>query len=209
MEKIQPDKLLNAFQYKNYGFVNSYSFELVGKSIAFLSVNNRFDVAYVLLNVFKKNVNRSSLYAYASQLLSLDQKSPETAKRLLDSARAEMMRLDNPAVFQPNRHQVAMALMYMDPGKNSGDAYRIIKNSPNKFQAIFRFSRAIAFDDGNLYKARQQMQSLISTGDKTAFYRYINEGYNLAIPMKNEWRKFKENEPIFTRRFLPYVNENE
>ena len=209
VEKIQPDKLLNAFQYKNYGFANSYSFELVGKSIAFLSANNRFDLAYTLLNVFKKNVNRSSLYAYASQLLSLDHKSPKTAKRLLDSARAEMMRLDNPAVFQPNRHQVAMALMYMDPGKNSGDAYRIIKNSPNKFQAIFRFSRAIAFDDGNLYKARQQMQSLISTGDKAAFYRNIIEGYNLARPMKNEWSKFKENELIFTRRFLPYVNENE
>ncbi|HET9744067.1 MAG TPA: hypothetical protein VFP97_00055, partial [Chitinophagaceae bacterium] len=145
LEKIQPDKLLNSFQYKNFNFVNSYSFELVGKAIASLSANNRFDLAYSLLNVFKKEVNRSSLYAYASQLISLKEESPESAQRLLDSARAEMMRLNNPAVFQPNRHQVAMALMYMNPEKNSGEAYRVIKNSPNKFQAIFRFSKSNSF----------------------------------------------------------------
>ena len=86
-------------------------------------------LAYSLLNVFKKEVNRSSLYAYASQLISLNEKAPESARRLLDSARKEMNRLDNPAVFQPNRHQVAMALMYLDPEKNSDEAYRTIKNS--------------------------------------------------------------------------------
>ena len=208
LEKIQPDKLLNSFQYKNFNFVNTYSFELVGKAIASLSDNNKFDLAYTLLNVFKKEVNRSSLYAYASQLLSLDHKSPGIAMRLLDSARAEMNRLDNPALFQPNRHQVAMALMYIDPEKNSGEAYRIIKNSPNKFQAIFRFSKAYAFH-GNLYKAQQQVPSLVSTGDKAGFYRHIIEGFNLVKPKKIEWMKFKENQQIFNRRFLPYINESE
>ena len=208
LEKIQPDKLLNAFQYKNFGFVNTYSFELVGKGIAELSANNRFDLAYTLLNVFKKEVNRSSLYAYASQLLSLKKQSPEIARRLLDSARMEMNRLDNPTLFQPNRHQVAMALMYLDPGKNSDEAYRTIKNSPNKFQAISRFSKAYAFQD-NLFKAQQQIPNLIATADKAVFYRNIIEGFNLKELKKDEWRNFKENEMIFNRRFLPYINESE
>ena len=43
ISKIQPDKLLNSFQYKNFNFVNTYSFELVGKAIADLAVNDQFD----------------------------------------------------------------------------------------------------------------------------------------------------------------------
>ena len=87
---------------------------------------------------------------------------------MLDSARKEMSRLDNPAVFQPNRHQVAMALMYLDPEENSAEAYRTIKNSFNKFQAIFRFSKAHAIHK-SLYKAEQQAPGLISGGDKSGF----------------------------------------
>ena len=208
LRNIQPDKLLNAFQYKNFNFVNSYSFELVGKAIADLFANNQFDLAYSLLNVFKKPVNRSSLYAYASQLLSLSQKFPGAAQRLLDSARAEMTRLDNPAIFQPNRHQVAMALMDMNPEKNSGEAYRIIKNSPDKFEAISRFCKAYA-SYGDLYEARQQIPSLVSTADKADLMRKIVEGFNLTRPKKNEWKEFQENELIFTRRYLPYINESE
>jgi energy-coupling factor transporter ATP-binding protein EcfA2 len=206
-KKIQPDKLLNAFQYKNYNWVNDYSFELVGKCIAFLSTSNQFDLAYILLNVFKKEVNRSSLYAYASQLVSLNKQSPEIAQRLLDSARIEMNRLDNLAVFQPNRHQVAMALMFQDPDKNSKEAYRIIKNSSTKFEAIWRFSKAYAME-GNLFKAQQQAPGLISPADNAGFLRTIAEGFSLAQPQKKEWKKFKDNELVFVREFLPYVNEN-
>jgi hypothetical protein len=173
-----------------------------------LSANNHFDLAFSLLNVFKKEVNRSSLYAYASQLLSLDQKSPEAAQRLLDSARAEMKRLNNPALFQPNRHQVAMALMYLDPDKNAKEAYQTIKNSSDKFEAIARFSKAYAFH-GNLYAAQKQMPPLISTADKADFFRKIMEGLNLTKRQKSEWESFKENELIFTRQFLRYINENE
>jgi len=208
LKKIQPDKLLNAFQYKLVGFVNTYSFELTGKAIADLTANNQFDLAYNFLNVFKKEVNRSSLYAYASQLISLNKQSPEQALRLLDSARVEMNRLDNPAVFQPNRHQVAMALMYQDPDKNSKEAYRTIKNSFAKFQAMWRFSKAFAIE-GNLFNAQQQAPGLISPADNAGFLRTIAEGFSLIQPPKKEWKKFKSNELIFSRRFLLYVNENE
>ncbi|HET6721365.1 MAG TPA: hypothetical protein VFH07_01390, partial [Chitinophagaceae bacterium] len=208
LEHVQPDKLLNAFQYKNFVFVNTYSFELVGKAIANLSANNRFELAYTLLNVFKKEINRSSLYAYASQLITLKKQSTKTAQRLLDSARVEMNRLDNPAVLQPNRHQVAMALMYIDPENNSAEAYRTIKNSFNKFEATWRFTRAFAIH-GDLYKGRQQAPALISAGDKAGFLTSLVEGFNLEQPKKKEWEKFRANEFLFSRRYLPYINENE
>ena len=208
LEKIQTDKLLNSFQYKLLNFVNTYSFELAGKAVANLTVHNRFELAYRFLNVFKKEVNRSSLYAYASQLVSLNKQSPESAMRLLDSALIEMSRLDNPAAFQPNRHQVAMAMMYLDPEKNSAEAYRTIKNSPIKFQAIFRFSKAYAIRE-NLYKAEQQAPVLISNGDKAEFLKNTIEGFNLIDTPKKDWKKFRENELLFRRRFLPYVNESE
>ena len=208
LKKIQPDKLLNAFQYKLINFVNNYSFELTAKAIADLTVNNQFDLAYTFLNVFKKEVNRSSLYAYASQLISLNKQSPELAQRMLDSAIIEKDRLDKPAAAQPNRHQVAIALMYINPEKNSGEAYRVIKNSSNKFVSMTRFSRAYAFH-GSLYKAQQEAPSLISAGDKAFFFRNSIEGFNLSQIKKKEWQKFQDNQLFFSRVLLNYINENE
>lgn len=207
LKQIRPDRLLNSFQYKNYDFVNTYSLELVGKAIANLSANDQFDLAFDFVNVFKKEVNRSSLYAYASQIVSLNKQSPQVAERLLDSAKTEMKRLDNPSEFQPNRHQVAMALMYQDPAKNSGEAYRVIKNSSNKFEAIWRFSKAYAFH-GNIYKAQQEAPQLISAGDHAGFLQSTVEGFNMTDTLKTEWKRFRNNELLFGRRFLPYVNEN-
>lgn len=208
LERIQPDKLLNAFQYNTFLAPNNYSFELVANAIATCAVADRFDIAFRLVDVFNKPVNRSSLYAAASQDLSLSNRASEAARRLLDSARAEMGRLDNPSVFQPNRHQIAMALMYLDPEDNSSEAYRVIKNSPNKFQAIFRFARAHA-RRGNLYEAQQQAPALISTEDRAGFIRHTLAGYLSAQPENPEWKRFIVNQPFFTRRFIPYINESQ
>lgn len=208
LRQIQPDKLLNAFQYINFDFVNNYSFLLVGKAIANLAVNNQMDLGYKLLNVFKKEVNRSSLYGYASQAVSLNKQSPEIALRLLDSARAEMRKLDNPAVFQPNRHQVAMALMYQNPESNSSEAYKIIKNSGGKFQAITKFSKAFAIR-GELYTALKQTPGQISAGDRSAFLKNIVSGFNARKISQDEWKKFLSNEFFFANVFLPYIKENE
>jgi energy-coupling factor transporter ATP-binding protein EcfA2 len=206
LEKVQPNLLLNAFQYKNFNFVNTYSLELTGFAMANLAVHDRFDLAYQFAQVFKKEVNRSSLYAFASQQVSLHRQSPEVARRLLDSARAEMNRLQNIADFQPNRHNVAIALMYTNAKDNSDEAYRTIKNSFNKFNAIWRFSRAHSLT-GNLFEAQQQAPPLISTGDQTNFLRFSLEGYNQYKGIPDNWRKFKTNELIFNRRFLPYIPE--
>ena len=208
LRQIQLDKLLNAFQEINFTPMNDYSLELVGEAIANLTANDQFDLAYKFINVFKKQINRSSLYAHASQMVSLGHQYPEITQRLLDSAVIEMKRLDNPAVFQPNRHNVAIAFMYKDPDENSGQAYRTIKNSFNKFDAINRFSEAYAIH-GNLYQAQQQMPLLISTGDKAGFLYFIMKGFNVTKPQKEEWKKFHDYTPFFFRRFLVYVNENE
>ncbi len=205
--QIQPDKLLNAFQYKNYNFVNTYSLELVARAIANCSVNNRFDLAYRLLNVFKDEISRSSLYGYASQLISLNRQSPATASRLLDSATAEMNRLENPALFQPNRCEVAMATMFIDPEKNGDAAYSIIKNSTDKYQAIQFFSKACAFKE-KLYLAEKQLPPLVATGDKAIFLFEIIKGFNLTKPQANQWKKFNANEFLFTKRYLLYTSEN-
>ncbi len=208
IKRIQLNKLLNAFQYKNFGWVNSYSLELVAKALANLSINDQFELGYSLLRVFNKEVNRSSIYGYASQIVSLQNGNADIARRLIDSAKAEMIRIDNPAAFQPNRHQVAMALMYLDPDKNSKEAYQNIKNSFAKFAAITRFSKAFAIE-GNLYKAQEQMPNLISAADRASFIRLIMEGYNSSKPEKNEWKKFNDNKIFAVRRFLPYINENQ
>ena len=207
LKNIQLDKLANSVQTNNF-FINSYSFELIGKAIAYLAANNQFDIAYSFINVFKKEINRSSLYAFASQQVSLSKQNKEVAQRLLDSARAEMNRLDNPRFFQPNRHQVAIALMLSDPKKNSNEAYRIIKNTFSKFDAITRFSRAYAFY-GNLYQAQQQAPQLISASDRSFFLEGTMNGFNLNRGIKKEWAKYKDNQIIFNRGFPNYINENE
>ena len=115
---------------------------------------------------------------------------------------------DNPAVFLPTLHQVSIALMYMDTGKNEAAAYRTIKNSFNKSEAIGRFSEAYALN-GKLYKSLQQAPPLISSGDRADFLMRTMHGFNKAQLQKLEWKKFMDNELIFTRLFLPYINENQ
>ncbi len=112
IRKVRPDKLLNAFEYKTFNFVNSYSLEMVAISVAHMTASGKFSEVYPLINVFRKQVNRSSIYGYASQYLVLKNGPSDYSRQLLDSARSEMLRIDNPAVFQPNRLQVAMAMMY-------------------------------------------------------------------------------------------------
>jgi hypothetical protein len=59
-----------------------------------------------------------------------------------------------------------------------------------------------------MYKAQKEAPQLISAGDNAGFLRSAIEGFNLTNPPKKEWKRFKDNELLFTRRFLPYVNEN-
>lgn len=207
LKKINIGRLLNAFQYNNFGFANSYSLEMVGEAVASLTVNGEFELAYKFVNVFRNEVNRSSIYAYASQLVSLDKQPQGYAEQLLDSAIVEMNRLENSSEFQPNRLNTAIAMMYVNPESNEEEAYRIIKNSPAKFQSLQRFGLAYT-KEGDLYDGLMQIPDLASSSDRVAFYGRLIEGYNQRRDYDSGWNKFKNNEFIFIRRFLPYINES-
>jgi hypothetical protein len=106
LKKIQLAKIINPVYDRG-----RLTFELVAKAVANLAANNRFDEAYAFINVYKKVLNRSSLYAFASQMISIKKGPPDMGRRMLDSAILEMNK-DNPEQFQPNRLLVAIAEMY-------------------------------------------------------------------------------------------------
>ena len=201
LKKIQVAKI-NAIV--NRGFM---AFNLVAKAVTNLAANNRFDEAYALINEYKKPTNRSSLYAYASQIISIKKQSPVMATRMLDSALVEMNK-DNPDFFQANRLLVAIAKMFMHPGKNETSAYRTIKNSFAKYITMSHFSKAFAFNE-NLYKAYTQAPSKIADEDKAVFLYYTLYGNNMNSVKKEAWLKFQDNYNTFDASFLIYIDENE
>jgi len=207
-EKLQPEKVLNAFQYKGMNFLNQYSFEQYAHAIAHLFTGGKDQKALELIRVFKKPVNRSSLYGFITQQLLLQNRSRELALRLMDSARAEMSKIDNPAIFQPNRQQLAIALLMADPARNEESANKIIKNSPGKLEALTRFATAHALND-HLYKAWLEIPPDLSDEDRGWFFYRILNGYNNRFERKAEWKKFEDNTLFADRFFLPYINENE
>ena len=129
------------------------------------------------------------------------------ATRMLDSALVEMNK-DNPDFFQANRLLVAIAKMFMHPGKNETSAYRTIKNSFAKYITMSHFSKAFAVN-GNLYKAYKQAPSKIANEDKAVFLYYTLYGNNMNSVKKAAWLKFQDNYNTFDASFLIYIDENE
>lgn len=210
IRKVDPQNILNAFRYKGLNFLNTYSLEIIALNMAHLTTCGEFEQINRLVNAFKKQVNRSSLYAHASLTLSQsDQNDPSLASTLLDSAQAEMKRIENPSSFQPNRLGVAIALLYQDPVNNKNKAYQIIKNSNVKFDAMFRFAQAEAHI-GRLYAASQHIPQTVSSSDRGYFLYKILQGYNQhqsTLENKPEWKIFNENQLFTSRRYLQYINE--
>lgn len=202
LKKVQVNKIISSDQ--NRGFLTIY---MVAKAVTHLAVNNKFDEAYTFINLYKKALNRSSLYAYASQMISIKKGSTDMARRMLDSAIVEMNK-DNPEQFQPNRLLVAIAEMYMDPEKNETVAYKTIKNSFAKYLTMAQFSKSFAFH-GNLYKAYQQAPPKIANEDKAVFLYFTLFGNNMSREKKKEWIKYLDNYIFFDNSFLVYINENE
>ncbi|MEO5581817.1 MAG: hypothetical protein ABIR66_03935 [Saprospiraceae bacterium] len=207
-DHIRPEKVLNAFRFKGLGFLNTYSMEQYGIAISNLYSQEENAKGQILINVFKNKVNRSSLYAFASQKMLLNGMDKNHAQQLIDSAKAEMKRIDNPAVFQPNRHQIANAMMLLDPQKYEPEAQKIIKNAISKFDALIRFSFSHALK-GNLYKAYLEIPDNVSDADRTFFLYQLLLGHTKALPQKDAWKKFEQNVVFANRYYLPYINEND
>jgi hypothetical protein len=206
LRSIETDRLLNSFQYSLPFFINTFSMEMVAHAVAHATLHGEIDLAYSLVDVFQQQVNRSSLYGYASQRLSLQYQAEEAAVQLIDSARTEMLRLDNPSVFQPNRLILSAALMYQDPENNRDEAYQVIKNSFNKFNAMFNFTESHGFD-GEFYEGIRHIPDLVSSTDRLSFYYAILHGYNINGDIEPEWETYYNNQFVFIRRFLPYIAE--
>ena len=126
---------------------------------------------------------------------------------MLDSALVEMNK-DNADFFQANRLLVAIAKMFVNPGKNETSAYRTIKNSFGKYNTMVHFSKAFAVK-GNLYKAYHQAPSKIANEDKAIFLYYTLYGNNMNREKKVAWLKFQDNYNSFDASFLVYIDENE
>lgn len=206
LKKVRTDRLLNSFQYSLPFFINTFSLEMVAHSVANAARLGEMDLAYSMVNVFQQEVNRSSLYGYASQRLSLQHRAEDAAIQLIDSARTEMMRLDNPSVFQPNRLILAAAMMYQDPEINRDEAYQVIKNSGNKFNAMFNFVESHGFDE-EFYEGVSHIPDLVSSTDRLGFYYALLHGYNIGRDIEPEWETYYNNQFVFIRRFLPYIAE--
>lgn len=207
LKKIKTDRLLNSFQYSLPFFINTYSLEMTAQAVANLMLHGETELTGDLVEVFQLEVNRSSIYGFASQLISLQKENERVAVQLIDSARTEMLRLDNPSVFQPNRLILATALMYQNPGDNREGAYEIIKNSGNKNQAIRFFAKSNGFHQ-EFYEGLRHLPDLASSSDRLDFYYSIMRGYHMNREIDPEWETFYNNQFIFIRRFLPYIPES-
>ncbi|PWN05105.1 hypothetical protein [Rhodohalobacter mucosus] len=206
LRMIETDRLLNSFQYSLPFFINTHSMEMVAHAVAHATLHGEIDLAHSLVDVFQQQVNRSSLYGFASQQLSLNYRAEDAAIQLIDSARTEMLRLDNPSVFQPNRLILAAAMMYQDPENNREEAYQVIKNSGNKFNAMFYFTESHGFNE-EFFEGISHIPDLVSSADRLGFYYSILHGYNINGEIGPEWEAYYNNQFVFIRRFLPYIAE--
>lgn len=206
-DRLQPGKVLNGFQYKGFNFINDYTLEQYGIAISHLLEEGHTSKSHELVRVFKEEVNRSSLYGFAAQKMLWKNKNQALALSLIDSAKVELQRIKNLAVFQPNRHQIAIALMLLDDKKHEAEAQKIIKNSINKIESLNEFGEIQAYR-GNLYKAYQGIPALISDEDQGYFYFRILFGYSKSFEPGPPWKKFEENVIFYNRFYLPYINEN-
>jgi hypothetical protein len=208
-DQIQFEKIFNLLRSKEFGgLARDQSFRLLAEALRAFAENNKPDQARKLTAMFKNAVNRSSLYAYAaSEVLKQDAKS-EVGKQLLDSAKAELKRVENTSGGQPNRVKMAYALTLQSPDKNSAEAFGLIKNLNQKFFAIQHITRSFSFY-GKLYDARLNIPPNISSTDQAAFLTMILFGYNEGTRIAGEaWKEYLLNAPTNLYSHILYIDEN-
>ncbi|MBS1554454.1 MAG: hypothetical protein JSU09_05980 [Bacteroidetes bacterium] len=189
------------------GYFNSNSFKMIAKAFACLSENNR-DEAKAILSFFKKPANRSSLYAFAARDFTVKKLDEKQVQALVDSAFAEMARIESLNSPRPNRGKIAVSLITRDPSDESiQQAKGIIKNLPLKFIWLQRISRAVAYR-GKLFAATELIPPNISDSDREEFLRNILLGYRQQSPPSPEWKEYEDTFAWFDKTdFIPYVDE--
>jgi hypothetical protein len=180
---------------------------LTASAVSHLAGINEFKEAYRFIDVFKNPVNRSSLYGFAAQQLLKAGKNPAGPNQLIDSARAEMLRVKT-GVENPSRLQVPYALA-MRAGENDlTEADRVIKNVGIKFFVQHRLTRSVAFH-GNLFEAYKRIPLNVSATDKTVFLWHLLNGYAEGNHnANNEWLTYNNNHRFWYSRGIWYQDEN-
>jgi hypothetical protein len=188
--------------------ITDQSFRMIAYAIEGLSAAGHFDEALAYIKMFKNPINRSSLYAFVGNELLKKRNTGNLTNRFLDSAKVELNRAENITQGQPNRQLYAQALIMQDPLKNESEAYRVIRNIPNKSFALSNICRAYAFH-GELFKAQNDIPAFISDSDLAVFLWYFLYGYEEgnSVPGK-AWNNFNSNYYSGSNLYIRYIDEN-
>jgi hypothetical protein len=207
--KLKPELFLNILRSKEFpGQANGQALRLISYAVSAFATNNHFDEAYNLLTAFKKPINRSSVYAFASLTLQNLKDFSTTEQRLLDSAKAELNRVGNITIGQPHRQVLAYALTLQDPLNNTAEAKRLIKNLNAKFIAQQRIVMANGFN-GLLYHGQKNFPPLLSDTDQAVFNWFLLYGYSKGFDLlPDSWYQFDRNIPRQNIEWIIYIDEN-
>ena len=148
----------------------------VGHAISDLCHHGEFKEAYRFILAFKKPVNRSALYAFVAQELQLAKENSPFIDQLIDSSKAEMLRVERTGVDQQSRLQFPYALAMRNQGQDLQEAANSIKNVSFKLAVQQLIARSIAFH-GQLYRSYESIPPATSKADRAVFDWFILHGY--------------------------------
>jgi energy-coupling factor transporter ATP-binding protein EcfA2 len=158
-----------------------------------------------LISQMKNPINRSSLYAFASNNFLLNNKNVDKVDALLDSSNAEMKRATDLKAGQPNRILIAYSLVLQNQEKNLMEAYATIKNLKYKSAPIQLIGRSLAVR-GELFEAVQNIPADASDDDKAMMLLEILYGYRYHED-DTGWEVYNRNYLWYTLNPINYVNE--
>lgn len=191
--KVRPENILNLLGVKEYGNnPNGHTMRILSYAVKGLAESGNFSEAEKLIKPFKKNSNRSTLYAFAAAEVYASKRNTAIGDRLLDSARAEAARIRNVQGTQFNREAIAAALAFKAPGENKEEIERVIKNLPAKNNAFSKIAEGYALH-GQLYNANGIRKNLAAEDEKTLTLFMLLYGKQLAGATEDgQWDTFNK-----------------
>lgn len=207
--RLKPDIFLNLLRSKEFpNQTNGQSLRMIAYAVKALATHDHFDEAYKLMVAFKKPINRSSIYAFASATLQLERGNDAVAKRLLDSSLVELKRVGAITTGQPHRQVLAYAMTLRDPERYTPEANQLIKNLNAKSIAQQRMAIAYGFH-GKLYAGVSNFPPFISDTDQAIFMRFLLYGYGKGSSINPaSWRKYDYSLPRDQIEWIIYIDEN-
>jgi len=207
--RLKPDNFLNLLRSKEYpNQANGQSLRMIAYAVKAYSMHGHFNEAFKLMVAFKKPINRSSIYAFASATLQLERGDEAVAQRLLDSSLVELKRVGAITTGQPHRQVLAYAMTLRDPEKYTPETNQLIKNLNAKSFAQQRMATAYGFH-GKLFAGVSNFPPFISDTDQAIFMRFLLYGYGKGLSINpSSWRKYDSSLPRDQIEWIIYIDEN-